>query len=213
MVSRAQPAASVTRPPGRPRLYEPDDERDRLLAALLEVLRRNGGQDATVSDILEEAGMSTRAFYRHFETKEDAIRDLYRRDAESFNAHLWRHIDAANDPRDALEVWVNEILGLAYDRRRAERVSAMRTPIVTRALAGTREEQLGTDLLEQPLRSVLESGLAQGLFPLAKPELDIRTIRAMAFEVISWAGTGVVKLSRREALDHILRFSLAALGA
>jgi AcrR family transcriptional regulator len=183
------------------------------LAALLEVLRRNGGQDATVADILDEAGLSTRAFYRHFETKEDAIRDLYRRDAESFSAHLWRQIDAANDPRDALEVWVNEILGLAYDRRRAERVSAMRSPIVARIVAGTREEQLGTDLLEQPLRSVLESGLAQGLFPLARPELDIRTIRAIAFEAISWARTGVVKLSRREALEHILRFSRAALGA
>jgi AcrR family transcriptional regulator len=203
----------MTRPPGRPRLYEPDVERDRLLAALLEVLRRNGGQDATVADILDEAGLSTRAFYRHFETKEDAIRDLYRRDAESFSAHLWRQIDAANDPRDALEVWVNEILGLAYDRRRAERVSAMRSPIVARIVAGTREEQLGTDLLEQPLRSVLESGLAQGLFPLARPELDIRTIRAIAFEAISWARTGVVKLSRREALEHILRFSRAALGA
>lgn len=213
MASGVQPVVPVTRPPGRPRLYEPDVERDRLLAALIEVLRRNGGQDATVADILDEAGLSTRAFYRHFETKEDAIRDLYRRDAESFSAHLWRQIDAANDPRDALEVWLNEMLGLAYDRRRAERVSAMRSPVVARIVSGSREEQLGTDLLEQPLRSVLESGLAQGLFPLADPEHDIRTIRAIVFEAISWARTGVVKLSRREALEYILRFSLAALGA
>jgi AcrR family transcriptional regulator len=166
-----------------------------------------------VADVLEEAGLSTRSFYRHFETKEKAIRALYQRDAELFSAHLWRRIDAANDPCEALEVWLNEVLGLAYDHRRAERVSAMSTPFVARVVSGTREEQLGTDLLEQPLRSVLESGLAQGLFPLARPELDIRTIRAFAFETVAWARTGVLRLSRQDALDHILRFSRAALGA
>ncbi|HSS09037.1 MAG TPA: TetR/AcrR family transcriptional regulator [Acidimicrobiales bacterium] len=161
--------AVTTRSPGRPRLYQPDAERDRILAATLEVLRRNSGQEATVADILEEAGLSTRAFYRHFETKEDVILAVYKRDAESFSAHLSRRIDAADDPNEALAVWVHEILGLAYDRRRAERVSALQSPMVTRVVSGTREQQLGTDLLEEPLRSVLEDGLAQGSFPHARP--------------------------------------------
>jgi AcrR family transcriptional regulator len=213
MASGAQPLPPATRSPGRPRRYQPDVERDRLLIALLEVLHRNAGNDVTVADILEAAGLSTRSFYRHFETKETAIRALYKRDAELFSAHLWRRVDAANGPAEALEVWLYELLGLGYDRRRAERVLAMSTPFVDRVVSGTPEEQLGTDLLEQPLRSVLESGLAQGLFPLARPERDIRTIRALAFETVAWAHSGVLKLSRQEALDHILRFSRAALGA
>ena len=70
MVSGEIPGAPAPRSPGRPRLYEPDAERDLILAAALDVLRRNRGEEATVADILQEAGLSTRAFYRHFQTKE-----------------------------------------------------------------------------------------------------------------------------------------------
>jgi AcrR family transcriptional regulator len=181
--------------------------------AALEVLRRNDGEEATVADILQEAGLSTRAFYRHFQTKEDVIRALYERDAESFGAHLRRRVEAAADPDDALAIWVNEMLGLAYDRRRAERVSALSSLMVLRVVAGTRAQQLGTDLLALPLRSVLEQGAAAGRFHEVRPDLDIRTIRAITMEAVNWARTGEVKLTRREAADHVLRFSRAALGA
>jgi AcrR family transcriptional regulator len=212
MAPGVPPDAGVPRSPGRPRLYEPDAERDLILVAALEVLRRHEGEEATVADILLQAGLSTRAFYRHFETKEDVIRCLYERDAESFGAHLWRRVEAAPDPGEALAVWINEMLGLAYDRRRAERVSALSSPMVLRVVAGTRAQQLGTDLLVLPLRSVLEKGVASGWFSHVQPELDIRTIRAITWEAITWARTGEVKLSRREAADHVLRFSRAALG-
>src|ERR1700722_3849995 len=129
-------AIAGTRPPGRPRLYEPDEERDRILVAALEVLRRNGGEEASVADILQEAALSTRAFYRHFETKEDVIRSLYERDADSFGAHLSRRVEAAANPEEALSIWVFEMLGLGYDRRRAERMSALRSPMVLRVVAG-----------------------------------------------------------------------------
>ena len=213
MVSAEVPPLGRSRSPGRPRLYEPDDERRRILVAALDVLRRNDGEEATVADILREAGMSTRAFYRHFETKEDVIRALYERDAQSFGARLTMAVEAAPDPDQALAVWVNEMLSLAYDRRRADRVAALSSPMVLRVVAGTRAQQMGADLLVEPLRAVLEGGLAQGWFPAARPDLDIRTIRAITAEAISWSRSGAVRLSRREAADHILRFSRAALGA
>jgi hypothetical protein len=58
---------------------------------------------------------------------------------------------------------------------------------------------------------VLEEGSATGWFATARPDLDIRTIRAITLEAVNWVRTGEVKLSRREAADHILRFSRAAL--
>jgi AcrR family transcriptional regulator len=213
MPAGEEPDVVAPRASGRPRLHQPDAERDLILRAALEVLRRNDGEEATVADILQEAGLSTRAFYRHFQTKEDVIRALYERDAESFGAHLRRRVEAAPDPDAALAIWVNEMLGLAYDRRRAERVSALRSPMVLRVIAGTRAQRLGTDLLTQPLRSVLENGAATGCFRDVRPDSDIRTIRAITMEAVNWARTGEVKLSRREAADHVLRFSRAALGA
>jgi AcrR family transcriptional regulator len=213
MPAGEEPDVVAPRAPGRPRLHEPDAERDLILMAALEVLRRNDGEEATVADILQQAGLSTRAFYRHFQTKEDVILALYERDAESFGAHLRRRVEAAASPDEALATWVNEMLGLAYDRRRAERVSALSSPMEFRVVAGTRVQQLGTDLLAQPLRSVIEKGMAAGCFGAAHPDLDIRTIRAITMEAVNWARTGEVKLSRREAADHVLRFARAALGA
>jgi hypothetical protein len=104
------------------------------------------------------------------------------------------------------------MLGMAYDRRRAERVAALSSSAVLRAVAGSRSQQLGTDLLVEPLRSVLEEGLAGGWFPDSRPDVDVRTIRAITGEVIQWTRTGVAKLSRREATAHVLRFSRPALG-
>jgi AcrR family transcriptional regulator len=212
MASVEPPEAASPRSPGRPRLYEPDAERDLILVAALDVLRRTEGEEATVADILQEAGLSTRAFYRHFETKEDVIRSLYERDARSFGAHISRRVESAADPDEALAVWVYEMLGLAYDRRRAERVAALSSPMVLRVVAGGSAGQLGSELLE-PLLAVVEKGVAAGCFTTTRPDLDIRTIRAITAEAINWARTGEFKLSRREAADHVLRFSRAALGA
>jgi AcrR family transcriptional regulator len=212
MATEDQSEVAPPRLPGRPRLYEPDEERDRILIGALEVLRRNDGEEATVADILAESGLSTRAFYRHFETKEDVVRALYERDAESFGGHLRRRVEGAGDPDEALGVWVMEMLSLGYDRRRAERRLALSSPMVARAVAGTRAQQLGADLLVAPLKAVLEDGLAVGLFPDARPELDVHSIRAITMEAVNWANTGTLRLSRREAADHILRFSRAALG-
>ena len=180
-------AVPAPRPPGRPRLYEPDAERDRILVAALEVLRRNEGEEATVADILQEAGLSTRAFYRHFETKEDVVRALYEHDAQSFGDHLRRRVEAATGPDEALSTWVNEMLGLAYDRRRAERASALGSPMVLRVISGTPAQRMGTDLLVEPLRGVLEAGLASGAFPGAEPDIDCLTIRAITGEALNWA--------------------------
>jgi AcrR family transcriptional regulator len=204
---------STPRSPGRPRLYQPDAERDRILVAALEVLRRNEGEEATVADILQDAGLSTRAFYRHFETKEDVVRARYERDAESFSAHLRRRMEAVTGPDEGLAVWVYEMLGLAYDRRRAERVSALGSPMVLRVINGSPSQQLGTDLLVEPLREVLVTGLESGVFPLAIPEVDCLAIRALTWETVQWARAGNPRLSRRDSVDLVLRYGRPALGA
>jgi len=194
-------------------MYEPGAERDRILTAALEVLRRHNGEEATVADILQEAGLSTRAFYRHFETKEDVIRALYERDAKSFGRHLRSRVDAAGDPQEALEVWVNETLGLGYDRRRSERVSALGSPMVLRVMAGYPSASIGVDELVEPLREVLHAGRAAGVFPSALPDVDSFAIRALALEVVGWTRSGNPHLTRRQALELVLRFSRGALGA
>jgi len=182
--------------------------------AAIEVLRRNAGSEATMAEILAVAGLSTRAFYRHFATKEDLICALYQRDAESFGAHLRRRVEQAGSPTDALVIWIDEVLSLTFDRYRRERMAAFRSPMVTRIVAGSNAQTLGTKLVIQPLQEVLIRGREAGVFPLTSPELDVHTIYALTWEVVSWVRSAESpRLGRRDALAHVLRFTLPALGA
>ena len=54
---------------GRPRRFSSHTERQLLLDASVRVMSANGYDGTSVNDILEEAGLSTRAFYRQFDSK------------------------------------------------------------------------------------------------------------------------------------------------
>ena len=83
---------------GRPRRFEAEDELRLLLDAALAVMERNGYVDAAVADILREADLSTRSFYRHFESKDQLLCALFRREAEAAAVRLHAKVDAAPDP-------------------------------------------------------------------------------------------------------------------
>ena len=94
MTSAGKPLASV----GRPRRFEPQDELRLLFEATLAVMQRNGYADVAVADILAEAGMSTRSFYRHFESKDQLLCALYRHEAEQVAERLTARVARGGQP-------------------------------------------------------------------------------------------------------------------
>ncbi|HUZ56880.1 MAG TPA: helix-turn-helix domain-containing protein [Streptosporangiaceae bacterium] len=68
MAAQAGPASA-----GRPRCFEPAGELRLPLDAMLRVMERHSYADAPVADILAEAGLSTRSFYRHFLSKDQLM--------------------------------------------------------------------------------------------------------------------------------------------
>ena len=91
-------------------------------------MERNGYVDAAVADILREADLSTRSFYRHFESKDQLLCALFRREAEAAAARLHAKVDAAADPRAALDAWIDEILSFGHHRAKAARVACSARP-------------------------------------------------------------------------------------
>src|SRR4051812_14273721 len=110
---------------GRPRRFEEADELQMLFDAAFAVMQRSGTPDVTVADILREAGMSTRSFYRHFGSKDDLLLAMYRREAEAASARLQAAVDAATSPKAALEAWIDAILAIGFSRRRAARAALL----------------------------------------------------------------------------------------
>jgi AcrR family transcriptional regulator len=198
---------------GRPRRFESEDELRILLDAAMEVMSSNGYVDASVADILSEANLSTRSFYRHFESKDQLLCALYRREAETAAARLNAKVDAAPSPRAALDAWIDEILSLGQHRAKAARVRVLGSPGAMRADGYAEETHHASKLLMAPLEALLAAGAADGSFPLADSAADAPLIRSVV-----WTAAGLTPLrdgtaSPGEVGRQVRSFCARALGA
>jgi AcrR family transcriptional regulator len=176
-------------------------------------MERNGYQDAAVADIMAEANRSTRSFYRHFDSKDQLLCALYRREAEGAAERLNAKVAAAVNPRQALDVWIEEILGYGHHRTKAARVAVFGSPGAMKAVGYEVETRHAAKLLIAPLETVLWAGKRDGTFPLADPEADAPMIQAA---VSAAAGLNPLRGrtgSRAEALRQVRSFCFRALGA
>ena len=161
-------AAPTTRA-GRPRRFEAEDELRLLLDAALVVMERNGYVDAAVADILHEADLSTRSFYRHFESKDQLLCALYRREAEAAAVRLQAKVEAAPNPRAALDAWIDEILSFGHHRAKAARVAVLGSPGAMRAEGYAEETRHAATLLVAPLKALLQRGRGRRFLPAGRP--------------------------------------------
>ena len=207
---RATAAAART---GRPRRFESEDELRLLLDAAMVVMGRNGYVDASVADILGEANLSTRSFYRHFESKDQLLCALYRREAENAATRLNAKVNAAPSPRAALDAWIDEMLSLGQNRAKAARVRVLSSPGAMRAEGYAEEIRHASKLLMAPLEALLAAGAADGSFPLADPAADADLIRSVVWVAagLTLSSDGVT--SPPDTARQVRSFCARALGA
>lgn len=184
-----------------------------LVDAGLVVLGRAGGAGLTVNAVLEEAGLATRAFYRHFASKDELLLAVYERDAVASMERMRERLRVAGSPRAALEVWIDETLSLSFDARRAARTRPLAAEGAWLRHELPAEFAAIHDGVLAPLREVLADGRARGVFPLAEPAADARSIHAVAWALVEGRLAGAARPGRRGARAHVLRFCLPALGA
>lgn len=197
---------------GRPRRFEAEDELRILLDAALAVMERNGYVEAAVADILREADLSTRSFYRHFDSKDQLLCALFRREAEAAAARLGAKVGAAPNPRAALDAWIDEILSFGHHRVKAARVSVLGSPAAMRAEGYAEEMRHATSLLMAPLVVVLAEGAAEGSFPLADPAGDAPLIQSVVWAAAGLNPTRDKPAPRAEAASQVRSFCERALG-
>jgi AcrR family transcriptional regulator len=170
---------------GRPRLFDDDTERRMVMDAAVSVMARNDYAALSVADILAEAGLSTSSFYRHFASKEALLGALVRREAESAQRYVERAIEGATNALDALESWLEAVLDLFFEPRKAARTSLFSTPQVMSStwMAAAFVEMSWVP--SEPLVKVLRAGHESGQMRSPNPEADAVSI----FAVLSSAAT------------------------
>jgi AcrR family transcriptional regulator len=218
LIARAIRTVPDGRPAGRIRdlgsllVVAPDpSERTRILDAASRLL--SAGRSLAVTDVLEGAGLSTRAFYRHFESKDALLLALFRRDSERVNAQLEAAVDAAPSPRAALIGWIEGTLRLAEDPRRRQRVLVFSSEEVTRARGLGPERHQMQEAQVAALTRIIAAGHADGSFPWAVLPADARAIRAALGEALEDQITQRATVPPDEAAAAIADFALRALGA
>lgn len=181
-----------------------------LMDAAVRILARSGLHEMFVVDVLAEAGLSTRSFYRHFESKNDLLRALVLRETESVAQSLERAIDRAAGPAAAVDAWLDGLLDAIFEPKRAARAALFMTPAVRTAYPMA-DRMVDTHwTLSRPLAEVLRAGHEAGFLVSPNPEADAVSMFAL---VGITAYVPHANLRNRAAVRaQVVRFSWPTLG-
>ena len=188
-------------------------ERRHIIDAAYRCLDRNSGSSASITEILDEAGLGTRAFYRNFSTKHDLLLEMFRRDREAVLAQLREVVAKAETPSDALRAWMEHMFEIVSNQRRRKRVATFYSEEMRRTPGYWAELELFVKAEEAAIAAILHRGKAEGTFTACSPEADARSIRA-AFEaafVNRFQRKGTTEVSVE--VDQLLSFVLRGIGA
>jgi AcrR family transcriptional regulator len=190
-----------------------DDDRGCIIDAAYRCLSEPHTGPIPVAAILQRAGVSTRAFYRHFASKDELFLAMLRQESDALADRLDRIVDdVPGSPVDQLKVWIDQMFGWMHDAEMRMHLTVIDSDEV-RAAKGYREtrERAHADR-ERSLVEILRRGRDDGSFPLADPEHDAVAISAViSREMVNQTPGDDKRL--RQSLNWVLQFALRALGA
>lgn len=94
--------------------------RGEILTAASIILQEQGIGKFSIGAVLERAALGTRAFYRHFESKDDLVAALFLEMARAEEQRLRRRMAAAETEIDAVAAWIDSRLDLAFDANKSD---------------------------------------------------------------------------------------------
>ena len=177
------------------------------------MLAQAGYDGLRVDDVLAEAGLSTRAFYRHFRGKSELFLAVFDREMVRADERLRAKVGAARGPEQRVRAWIEANLALAFDPRLARRTRLFlgERHIVATEFPG--EVERCVRLLLAPLEEAIAEGRVAGAFPAADPAGDALAIHHLCAGLTTDRLLGVGTITRAEAVALVERFALATLKA
>jgi AcrR family transcriptional regulator len=195
---------------GRPRL-EPDPQvRDAILAAALAIVREDGVRALSISEVLARAELGTRAFYRHFGSKDQLVAAMFLEMAHVEMKRL-QHRMGGEDPVRAVAAWIDGRLDLAFDQQVKSDLRQLSLEAQSQMFAAP--EVVGPAYAEmlRPLIDQIDRGTRLGLFADVDPGAEALSIQGVVWANVErqWA-TGTC--DRSDIRKHVQRFCLRGLG-
>ena len=203
----------MTRPVRRRRnkLAPDPDVRRAIVAATSEALREQGVRGLSIAAVLDRAELSTRAFYRHFESKDQLVAAVFLEMAHAEKRRLQRKMAKAGNPVVAVAAWIDGRLDLAFDENVKSDLRLLSLKAQSQMFAAPELIQPAYEEMLKPLIAQLNDGLSQGVFHDVDPVTEARSIQGVV-----WASTqrhwATGDSARIEARGRAVRFCLRGLG-
>ena len=185
--------------------------RRKILAAASKTLRESGIQGLSIAAVLERSALGTRAFYRHFDSKDELVAALFLESARVEERRLRRRMASANTEIDAVAAWIDGRLDLAFDANIKSDLRRLSLEAQSQMFGSPTLVMPAYAQLLKPLTEALQRGLQHGVFHHIDPVTDAEAIHAVV-----WAGierqwmTG--DYDRDSVRQRALRFCLGGLG-
>lgn len=185
--------------------------RREILVAASRALREQGVRGLSIAAVLERAALSTRAFYRHFGSKDELVAAVFLEMARVEERRLRRRMASASSEIDAVTAWIDGRLDLAFDDNIRSDLRRVSQEAQSQMFGSPDLVQPAYTELLKPLSEALQSGQRRGVFRDIDPVTDAQSIHGVVWAVIErqWASGGC---DRAETRDRILRFCLRGLG-
>jgi AcrR family transcriptional regulator len=188
-----------------------EHEVDQLLRAAERVLARRGYAGLRVDDVLAEAHLSTRAFYRHFRGRSELFLTLFDQETARSEERLAAKIGAQGRPEDQVRAWIDANLALAFDARLARRTRLFLVERAAMVREFRDEVRRCVSTMVAPLEQAIAAGRDAGVFPGADPPRDALAIQQLCAGLLQDELLGLGELSRVEARELVTRFALTTL--
>jgi AcrR family transcriptional regulator len=176
----------MTRPATRRRdkLAPDPGVRSAILSAASKSVREQGVRGLSIAAVLDRAQLSTRAFYRHFDSKDQLVAAVFLEMARVEMRRLRRNMADAAGPIEAVTAWVDARLDLAFDEDIKSDLRRLSTEAQSQMFASPELIAPAYAEMLEPLIEQLERGLAQGLFHDIDPSTEAQSIQGVV-----WANT------------------------
>ena len=176
----------MTRPATRRRdkLAPDPDVRRAIVTAASKSLREQGVRGLSVAAVLDRAQLSTRAFYRHFESKDQLVAAVFLEMARVEMRRLKRKMSTAATPVEAVAAWVDGRLDLAFDENIKSDLRQLSLEAQSQMFASPELIQPAYAQMLEPLTEQLRRGVEVGVFHGIDPISDAQSIQGVV-----WAST------------------------
>jgi AcrR family transcriptional regulator len=152
-----------------------------IVSAALSIVRENGVFALNLTEVLSRTGLSTRAFYRHFDSMNHLTQAVFLDLARSESLRLRTRMAGATDPVEAVARWIDARLELAFDTPDTSELRHFSLEAQSQMFATPDKVSAAFTEMLLPLVEELERGRDAGVFHDIDPVGEAESIHGVVW--------------------------------